>query len=95
MTDAANAIATSQVALPGDVCSTVYALPAYSGSARNLAQVSLASDNVFGDDAGALQLATVTGDTTSGYVVSLTARVDTTTTPAAGAAPGGVSPRRP
>ena len=95
MTDAANAIATSQVALPENVCSTVYALPAYSGSARNLAQVSLASDNVFGDDAGALQLATVTGDTTSGYVVSLTARVDTTTTPAAGAAPGGVSPRRP
>lgn len=95
MTDAANAIATSQVALPQDVCSTVYALPAYSGSARNLAQVSLASDNVFGDDAGALQLAAVTGDTTSGYVVSLTARVDTTTTPAAGAAPGGVSPRRP
>lgn len=95
MTDAANAVATSQVALPEDVCDAVYALPAYSGSTRNLAQVSLTSDNVFGDDGGALQLATVSGDTSSGYDVSLTARVDTTTTPTAGAAPGGNSPRRP
>ncbi len=95
MTDAANAVATSQVALPEDICTAVYALPAYSGSARNLEQVSLASDNVFGDDGGALQLATVSGDTSSGYGVSLTARVDTTTTPTAGAAPGGNSPRRP
>jgi protocatechuate 3,4-dioxygenase beta subunit len=95
MTDAANAVATSQVALPEDICTAVYALPAYSGSARNLEQVSLASDNVFGDDGGALQLATVSGDTSSGYGVSLTARVDTTTTPTAGAAPGGRSPGRP
>jgi protocatechuate 3,4-dioxygenase beta subunit len=95
MTDAANAVATSQVALPEDVCNAVYALPAYSGSTRNLAQVSLTSDNVFGDDVGALQLATVTGDTSSGYDVSLTARVDTTTTPTTGAAPGGNSPRLP
>lgn len=95
MTDAVNAVATSQVALPEDICTAVYALPAYSGSARNLEQVSLASDNVFGDDGGALQLATVSGDTSSGYGVSLTARVDTTTTPTAGAAPGGNSPRRP
>lgn len=95
MTDATKAIATSQVALPEDVCSAVYALPAYSGSSRNLAQVSLAADNVFGDDGGALQLATVSGDTASGYAVSLTARVDTATTPTAGAAPGGGSPGRP
>ena len=54
-----------------------------------MAQVSLDSDNVFGDDGGALQLATVTGDTTSGYNIALTVRVDTTTTPTAGAAPSG------
>lgn len=95
MSDAANAVATSQVALPEDVCNAVYELPAYSGSTRNLAQVSLTSDNVFGDDAGALQLAAVTGDAASGYVVSLTARVDTATAPTAGSAPGGNSPRRP
>ena len=56
---------------------------------RNLAQVSLDSDNFFGDDSGALQLATVTGDATSGYTVSLAVGVDTTTTPTGGGtAPG-------
>lgn len=87
--DSTNAIATSQVALPQDASETVYALAGYEGSTENLAQVSLDSDNVFGDDGGALQLATVTGDATSGYRVALTARVDTTTTPTAGAAPSG------
>lgn len=55
----------------------------------NPAELSLASDNVFGDDGGALQVATVTGDTTSGYTAALAVRVDTTTTPSAGQAPGG------
>jgi protocatechuate 3,4-dioxygenase beta subunit len=87
--DSANAIATSQVALPKDVSETVYALSGYEGSTANLAQVSLDSDNVFGDDGGALQLATVTGDAASGYRVALTVRVDTTTAPTAGAAPSG------
>jgi protocatechuate 3,4-dioxygenase beta subunit len=87
ITDSTNAIATSQVALPEDVCDTVYALDAYSGSSQNLSQVSLDSDNVFGEDGGVLQLATVTGDATSGYTVSLTVRVDTTTTPELDAAP--------
>ncbi|NYD68145.1 intradiol ring-cleavage dioxygenase [Agromyces atrinae] len=89
ITDATNAIATSQVALPQDVCDTVYALAEYSGSSQNLSQVTLDSDNVFGDDGGALQLATVTGDTTSGYVVSLTVGVDTSTTPSVSEAPSG------
>jgi protocatechuate 3,4-dioxygenase beta subunit len=87
--DSAKAIATSQVALPEEVSRTVYALAGYEGSTQNLAQVSLTSDNVFGDDGGASQLGTVTGDATSGYAVSLTARVDTSTTPSAGSAPGG------
>lgn len=89
ITDATNAIATSQVALPEDVCSTVYKLSGYEGSSTNMAQVSLDSDNVFGDDSGALQLATVTGDATSGYRVALTVRVDTGTAPTAGSAPSG------
>ncbi|MGY4858608.1 intradiol ring-cleavage dioxygenase [Cryobacterium sp. AP23] len=88
ISDAGNAISTSQAALPESTSSTVYKLPGYAGSTANLAQVTLADDNVFGDDGGALQLATVTGDATSGYVVSLTARVDTSTTPTAGSAPG-------
>ena len=89
ITDSANAIATSQVAMPEDACATVYALSEYEGSSANLAKTSLDSDNVFGDDGGALQLATVSGDATSGYTVALTVRVDTGTTPTAGAAPAG------
>ena len=95
ITDAANAISTSQVALPQKECDTVYALAGYEGSSSNLAQVSLDSDNVFGDDGGALQLATVTGDATAGYQVALTVRVDTGTTPSAGSAPGGGGPGDP
>jgi protocatechuate 3,4-dioxygenase beta subunit len=63
--------ATSQLALPKDVCSTVYATDGYDGSAQNLAQTSLENDNVFGDDDGVRQLATVTGDVNSGYVAKL------------------------
>ncbi|GAA0513596.1 3,4-dioxygenase subunit beta [Paractinoplanes deccanensis] len=89
ITDATKAIATSQVALPKATCEAVYATTGYSASVPNLAQVSLSSDNVFGDDSGVLQLATVSGDVTNGYRVALTAKVDTTTTPAGG---GGAPP---
>ncbi|RII94632.1 3,4-dioxygenase subunit beta [Clavibacter michiganensis] len=89
ITDSTKAISTSQIALPEDVSRTVYTLAEYDGSTSNLDQVSLDSDNVFSDDSGALQLATVTGDAISGYQVSLTIRVDTTTAPTAGSAPSG------
>ncbi|GAB3308261.1 intradiol ring-cleavage dioxygenase [Geodermatophilus aquaeductus] len=90
ITDSANAIATSQVALPQEVCDTVYATPGYEASVSNLARVSLDGDNVFGDDSGASQLATVTGDVRGGYIVTLAVGVDTTTTPTGGGtAPGG------
>ncbi|MEX8034360.1 intradiol ring-cleavage dioxygenase [Microbacterium sp. 20-116] len=89
ITDAANAIATSQVALPAATCDVVYADAAYTSSASNLSRVSLESDNVFGDDGGVLELATTTGDNATGWTVALTVRVDTTTTAAAGAMPGG------
>lgn len=89
ITDSANAIATSQLALPQGVSDAVYARSEYTGSAANFSKLSLASDNVFGDDGGAAQLATVTGDADTGYRVSLTVRVDTDTAPTAGAAPGG------
>lgn len=89
MTDASNAIATSQLALPEDACASVYAQSLYDGSTRNLSQIALASDNVFGDDGGELQLATVTGDVTGGYRASLVVRVDTRTEPTGGSMPGG------
>ncbi|PRY67139.1 protocatechuate 3,4-dioxygenase beta subunit [Glaciihabitans tibetensis] len=89
ITDSTNAIATSQAALPEDVSTGVYVLEEYEGSTANMKQVSLDSDNVFGDDGGALQLATATGDTTGGYVVSLSVGVDTATTPGGGSSPAG------
>ncbi|RKT79585.1 dioxygenase-like protein [Terracoccus luteus] len=89
ITDTASLVATSQVALPQSTCETVYATDGYSASVANLQQVSLTSDNVFGDDGGARQLATVSGDVTSGYTVSLTVPVDTRTTTTGGGAPGG------
>ena len=89
ISDSTKAIATSQVALPEDVCTTVYKIAGYEGSTENLSQVTLANDNVFSDDSGALQMATVTGDATAGYSVALTVRVDTSTAPAAGSAPSG------
>ena len=89
ITDSTKAIATSQVALPKNTCDQVYATDGYASSISTLAQVTLADDNVFGDDDGASQLATVTGDTTNGYTVSLDVGVDTTTQPTAGQAPPG------
>ena len=81
ISDSTNVIATSQVALPEDASRAVYSQGGYDGSSRNLDEVSLDTDMVFGDDGGALQLATMTGDATAGYEVSLTVRVDTGTTP--------------
>jgi hypothetical protein len=92
ITDSTTAIATSQVALPQDVCTTVYATAGYGSSVGTLAQVSLAEDNVFGDDDGASQLGTVTGDVSSGLTVSLTVGVDTSTTPTGGQLAGDGAP---
>jgi protocatechuate 3,4-dioxygenase beta subunit len=90
--DSTTAIATSQVALPQDVCETVYATTGYEASVANLSRVSLDGDNVFGDDGGASQLATVTGDVTSGYTVRLALGVDTGTTPTGGGLSGDGAP---
>jgi protocatechuate 3,4-dioxygenase beta subunit len=89
ITDSTKAIATSQIALPQDACTTVYATDGYSASVTNLAQVSLAGDNVFGDDKGTSQLGTVTGNVSDGYAVTLEAGVDTTTEPTGGGRPSG------
>ncbi|HSF36360.1 MAG TPA: 3,4-dioxygenase subunit beta [Nocardioides sp.] len=66
-------VRTSQVALPQAACDAVYADGAtYVSSAANLTRTSLTRDMVFGDDGGIHQLASVTGDVTSGYVANLT-----------------------
>jgi protocatechuate 3,4-dioxygenase beta subunit len=101
ITDTSTLLSTSQLALPQDACQAVYAQAGYSASVGNLASVSLQSDNVFGDDGGAIQLPDVTGSVTGGYRAALVVGIDTTTTPTAGqppgggGAPGGTSPEGP
>jgi protocatechuate 3,4-dioxygenase beta subunit len=65
-------VKTSQLALPDETNAVVYATPGYEQSVRNAAQVSLQSDNVFGDDGGIHQIATMSGNASSGYTASLT-----------------------
>jgi hypothetical protein len=69
--DDSNKVATSQIALPEDSCNAAYATDGYSQSVSNLQQVSLRTDNVFGDDGGAHQLGRVTGSVGAGYVVEV------------------------
>lgn len=67
--------ATSQLALPSAVCEAVYATSGYDGSSQNMSRTSLEDDNVFGEDDGVRQLATVTGSVQQGYVARLTVGV--------------------
>ena len=69
---AGDAVRTSQLALPKAMCDTVYATSGYSASVSNLANISLASDNVFGNDSAAQQMPTVSGSVAAGYTASLT-----------------------
>jgi protocatechuate 3,4-dioxygenase beta subunit len=70
-TSGSNNIKTSQLAFPQSTCDTVYADPRYPQSASNLGQISLSSDNVFGEDRAALQLATMSGSNDAGYAATL------------------------
>ncbi|MGP4084131.1 intradiol ring-cleavage dioxygenase [Streptomyces sp. KR55] len=65
---------TSQLALPKDVCDTVYATDGYSQSVQNLGQLSLETDNIFSDGHDQ-QLAAVTGSVEKGYTATLTVPV--------------------
>jgi protocatechuate 3,4-dioxygenase beta subunit len=65
-----NRILTSQLALPRDVCSTVYATSGYSQSGTNLAGVTLANDGIFGDNTtaqNAQMTPAFTGSVAAGY----------------------------
>ncbi len=73
-TDADNKVATSQLAFPEDTCADVYETSGYEASVENLAGVSLEDDNVFGDGSS-LQVASITGNATDGYVATLTVAV--------------------
>jgi protocatechuate 3,4-dioxygenase beta subunit len=64
-TSFSNKLRTSQLALTQASSAAVYATAGYTGSTANLARVSLATDG------STSQLATMSGDTTSGYTATL------------------------
>lgn len=76
--DVASAVATgpivktSQIALPEESNAAVYATGGYEKSVTNASRVTLAGDNVFGDDDGIHQIATMTGGVSQGYTAALT-----------------------
>ena len=90
-----NARLTSQIALPEEACAAVFAHDAgYDTSVRNMSDVTLSSDNVFGDGWDA-ELANITGDPSSGMTVALTIGVgekSTSAPPDGGPPPSGGRP---
>ncbi|MDY0910953.1 intradiol ring-cleavage dioxygenase [Microbacterium sp. CFBP9034] len=65
-------VKTSQIALPDEANSAVYATSGYERSVDNAARVSLQSDNVFADDGGIHQIATMSGSVDDGFRAALT-----------------------
>ncbi|SDX00781.1 Dioxygenase [Arthrobacter sp. cf158] len=75
-TSAAGQVLTvSQIALTDKACKEVYATAGYESSARNFPNTTLTSDNVFGDDGGIYQLATMSGSVAGGYTAALNVTV--------------------
>jgi len=74
-TGRASSLLISQMAMPADICSTVYAnATGYSSSRTNFARTSTASDNVFGDNTAtqiAAQTPTLAGSVDAGYAGSI------------------------
>jgi protocatechuate 3,4-dioxygenase beta subunit len=65
-------VKTSQIALPAETDQAVYATTGYEQSVQNLSRVSLQTDNVFGDDGGIHQIASMSGSAAEGYTAALT-----------------------
>lgn len=74
-TAAGQVLAVSQIALTDAACREVYASSGYETSARNFPNTTLKSDNVFGDDGGIYQLATMSGSVSAGYTAGLNVTV--------------------
>ncbi|QDY89739.1 intradiol ring-cleavage dioxygenase [Arthrobacter sp. UKPF54-2] len=74
-TSAGKILAVSQIALTDAACRDVYASAGYESSARNFPRTTLKSDNVFGNDGGIYQLATMAGSAAGGYTAGLNVTV--------------------
>ncbi|WP_307613067.1 intradiol ring-cleavage dioxygenase [Pseudarthrobacter sp. W1I19] len=70
-TAAGQVLAVSQIALTEAACEDVYATAGYESSAQNFPRTTLKSDNVFRNDGGIYQLATMTGSAAAGYTGGL------------------------
>lgn len=70
-TAAGQVLAVSQIALTKAACDDVYGTPGYEASVNNMKRTTLQSDNVFRDDGGIYQLATMTGSAATGYTAGL------------------------
>jgi protocatechuate 3,4-dioxygenase beta subunit len=70
-----NRTLVSQMAMPGDICSTVYdGADGYTASIANFASISIASDNVFSDNSSAQitqQTPVLSGSVAAGYSGSI------------------------
>lgn len=65
-------VKTSQIALPEEANALVYATAGYERSVQNMSRTSLSGDNVFGDDGGIHQIASMSGSVAAGYTAALT-----------------------
>lgn len=70
-----NALATSQLAFPEADCDEVFTTAGYEASVANLAALSLQTDGIFRDGVE-LQLPTMSGNATDGYVATLDVTVN-------------------
>jgi protocatechuate 3,4-dioxygenase beta subunit len=73
-TIAANRIKTSQFGFPTATLAEAYTASGYAASVRNLASISYATDKVFSDGTS-LQIASITGSPSAGYVATLSVGV--------------------
>jgi protocatechuate 3,4-dioxygenase beta subunit len=69
-TQGSGKLRTSQIAIPEEICQTVYATNGYEQSVANMSQTSLETDMVFSDGYRS-QLATVTGSVEDGIGLAL------------------------
>lgn len=86
--DSSNAILTSQIAVPAEVCDAVYQTDNYADSVTPYSRITLETDNVF-SDGWEQQTPAVSGDVQAGYNAVIDVPIDTTTpNSGGGAAPG-------
>lgn len=64
-------LAVPQLALTKAACDDVYAASNYEGSIANMKRTTLQTDNVFRNDGGIYQLATMTGSSSTDYTAGL------------------------